>query len=148
MAQIKVVFLMHDVDNFNGSDGPASDFMYATAENGTFEEGTAIYGKTKTELCANLGPGSDNAKAAFDTKVHADADAAKTAMGVNNMDLSDASGTAWALSADGKELSLTVDFADNTDAVNFQKHLVERDPWATAGLVWQDHSKSVWTKDH
>ena len=155
MAQIKLVFLMHDVDNFNGEAtdnvyGVVQDgFMYRTS--GTANQGdgngTAITGKTKAELGENLTPGSTLAKAAFDTKVHSNVDAAKTAMGVANMDVSDASDATWALNDDKTELSLTCDFANNADADSFQTKLQARDPWATVGLVWQDTSKSVWNRD-
>ena len=155
MAQIKIVFLMHDVDNFNGEETDnydektADGFMYrltGTPNQGD-GNGTAAVAETKEILCDRLIPGSDNAKAAFDTKVHADVDAAKSAMGVANVDVSDASSSAWALSGDGTELSLTCDFSSNADADSFQTKFVARDPWATQGLVWQDKSKGVWNRD-
>ncbi len=147
MAQIKVVFLMHDVDQFNGA---VADKVYNVAQAGfQYPEGNSAIsvGKTKQELCDNLRPGSDNAKACFGTKVHANADAAKSAMGINDMDVSDASSHSWELSGDGKELSLTCNFDTNADADSFQTKLETRDPYATQGLVWQDHSKAVWNRD-
>ena len=157
MAQIKIVFLMHDVDQFNGSTtdrahesvGGGSGFEYPTTDDAQSMGGktTRHSGRTKAELCTNLTPGSTLAKAAFGTKVHANVDAAKTAMGVANMDVSDASDATWALNGDKTELSLTCTFANNTAAESFQTKLEARDPWATEGLVWQDLSKGVWTKD-
>ena len=67
MAQVKIVFLMHDVDNFNGEETDnydektASGFMYrltGTANQGD-GNGTAAVGETKTILCGRLIPGSD-----------------------------------------------------------------------------------------
>ena len=144
MAKIKVVFLMHDVDGFNGAvtdrvDGSDQDgFQYPAGDDPISD------GKTKEELCANLVVGSTNAKAAFDTKVHANADAAKSAMGVANVDVSDASSSAWALSGDGTELSVTSEYNSKADADSFQTKFTSRDQWATQGLVWQDKSKGVW----
>ena len=91
-------------------------------------------------------PGSTDAKAAFGTKVHANADAAKSAMGLTDMDVSDASSATWALNDDKTELSLTCDFSSTADADKFQTKLASRDPYSTAGLVWQDQSKAVWNK--
>ena len=156
MAQIKVVFLMHDVDQFNGSAtdrvhesmGSGSGFEYPT-DDGVKESGTTTNrhsGRTKAELCANMGPGSTDAKAAFGTKAHDNVDAAKTAMGLTNMDVSDASSASWALNDDKTQLSLTCDFSSTADADKFQTKLEARDPWATAHLVWQDLSKGVWNK--
>ena len=156
MAQIKVVFLMHDVDQFNGSAtdrvhesmGAGAGFEYPT-DDGVKETGVTTNrhsGRTKAELCANMTPGSTDAKAAFGTKVHANADAAKSAMGLTDMDVSDASSATWALNDDKTELSLTCDFSSTADADKFQTKLESRDPYSTAGLVWQDQSKAVWNK--
>ena len=62
MAQIKVVFLMHDVDQFNGA---VADRVYGVEQAGfQYPEGSNAIsgGRTKQELCDNLRPGSDNAK--------------------------------------------------------------------------------------
>ncbi len=155
MAQIKVVFLMHDVDSFNGEvtdqydEKTADGFMFRLTgtPNQADGNGSAVAGGTKIELCNRLIPGSTNAKAAFGTKVHSNADAAKTAMGVANIDVSDASDATWALNADKTELSLTCNFATNADADSFQTKLEARDPFYTEGLVWQDTSKGVWNRD-
>lgn len=155
MAQIKVVFLMHDVDSFNGEatdnydekTEPGFMFRLTGTPNQGDGNGSAAVAGTKVELCNRLRPGSANAKAAFGTKAHANVDAAKSAMGLADMDVSDASSATWALNDDKTELSLTCDFSSNADADSFQAKLEAKDPWATEGLVWQDLSKGVWTKD-
>ena len=156
MAQIKFVFLMHDVDQFNGSAtdkihesmGGGSGFEYPTDDGvqGMGGKTTRHTGRTKAELCNNIGAGSTVAKAAFGTKVHANVDAAKTAMGLGDIDTSDASSATWALNDDKTELSLTCDFDSVSVAESWHTELDKRDPWATEGVVWEDRSKSVWTK--
>ena len=161
MAQVKIVWLMHVVDNYNG-ETTDSGYLWptdGTSENAETSRGLsgkggessagskAVIADSLADLGARLIPGSTHAKAAFDTKSHANADAAKTAMGVANVDVSDASSSTWALSGDGTELSLTANFDSNADADSFQTKIADRDPWATAGLVWQDLSKGVWNRD-
>jgi len=157
MAQIKMVFLMHDLDQFNGSTtdrvhevmGGGSGFEYpANSREQPMEEGKTNRhtGRTKAELCDNMRPGSTDAKAAFGTKVHANVDAAKTAMGFGDIDTSSASSATWALNDDKTELSLTCDFSSVSEAESWHTELDKKDPWATAGVVWEDRSKSVWTK--
>ena len=152
MAQIKFVFLMHDLDQFNGSAtdtvhevmGGGAGFEYPTDDG--YTNNIRYTGRTKAELCDNMRPGSTIAKAAFGTKVHANVDAAKTAMGLDDIDTSDASSATWALNDDKTELSLTCDFSSVSVAESWHTEIDKRDPWATAGVVWEDRSKSVWTK--
>ena len=119
MAQIKFVFLMHDVDQFNGSAtdkvhesmGGGSGFEYPTDDGvqGMGGKTTRHTGRTKAELCNNMGAGST-------------------------------------LNDDKTELSLTCDFDSVSVAESWHTELDKRDPWATEGVVWEDRSKSVWTK--
>jgi len=140
-AQVKVVFLMHDTGDFNGAqDGASGLYVYPNVS-----DADATYGDSLAALGERCVPGSSKAKLAFGTKTHDDANAAKTAMGVGGIDVSDGTGSTWALSEDSTELSLTVDFASKTNLNAWQTKFVAF--WENTDLsklVWQDKSKGAW----